>query len=251
MVKKLSIKVSSRVRDISVQCLSAAVGDRIKEDVRRNGLQTHLGDSGRIWDFLIDELHHSFESPDCKTYIVKRTRQMACVYDRESRCFFTFMREDRFAEIQRQRPKRRRMHYLEMLAHYFNADLQAPFGQTSLFEKEFDNQSDMHRVVDKMLWALRQDDATMERHVLVLFSSEDYQLTSVRAVMLDKNLDIAAEENWSGSIDISESVVVEAVENVAASTNDPNHGLQLTGKAIARKKKNFQVKEEKKDVPMS
>ena len=72
--------------------------------------------------------------------------------------------------------------------------------------------------------------------MLILFESHGYQLTSVRAVMIDSNLNIAVEENWANSIAANESIIADNIEEMNAPANNPNHGLRLTSKAAARKK---------------
>lgn len=244
MAHRLTFTISSEVRDTIMRSISEAVGDLIKEDVRRNRLRTHNGNGGRIWDFLNTELCEGFDSPDCMAYVTQRGPwEMVMVYERESKRLFTFMREARFATIRKETCKRRRMHYLDMLTRHLNKDLLAPVGQTTMFENEFVDQDDLHELVSRLLRDLQRDGVIIERHVLVLFESQNYQLTSARAVMLDSNLDIVAEENWSSKITAQDSVIADVVEAPNDPANDPNHGLRLTSKAAARKKEKVRLKE--------
>lgn len=244
MAHQVSFSISPIVREIVMRSISEAVGDLIKEDVKRNRLRTHNGNGGRIWDFLNTELCEGFNSPDCMAYVTQRGPwEMVMVYERESKRLFTFMREARFATIRKEAYKRRRMHYLDMLTRHLNKELLAPVGQTSLFENKFDDQDDLHELVGRLLCTLQRDGAVIERHVLVLFESQNYQLTSIRAVMLDSNLDIVTEENWSNKIIANDSVIVDSVDVPNDPANDPNRGLRLTSKAAARKKEKMRIKE--------
>lgn len=246
MPHQVSFSVSPKVREVIMRSISEAVGDLIKEDVKRNRLRTHNGNGGRIWDFLNTELCEGFSSPDCMAYVTQRGPwEMAMVYERESKRLFTFMREARFATIRKETHKRRRMHYLDMLTRHLNKDLLAPVGQTSIFEKEFADQEDLHELVGRLLRDLQRDGAIIERHVLVLFESQHYQLTSIRAVMLDSNLDIVAEEKWNDMITANDSIIVDSIDTPNNPANDPNRGLRLTSKAAARKKEKLRIK--KKD----
>ena len=243
MAHQVSFSISPIVREIVMRSISEAVGDLIKEDVKRNRLRTHNGNGGRIWDFLNTELCEDFNSPDCMAYVAQRGPwEMVLVYERESKRLFTFMREARFATIRKDTCKRRRMHYLDMLTRHLNSDLLAPVGQTSMFENKFVDQDDLHELVERLLRELKRDGVVIERHVLVLFESQNYQLTSIRAVMLDSNLDIVAEENWSDKIAANDSIIVDSVDSPNTQANDPNHGLRLTSKAAARKKGKVQIK---------
>jgi len=244
MAHQVSFSISPIVREIVMRSISEAVGDLIKEDVKRNRLRTHNGNGGRIWDFLNTELCEGFNSPDCMAYVTQRGPwEMVMVYERESKRLFTVMREARFATIRKETYSRRRMHYLDMLTRHLNNDLTAPVGQTTMFEKEFVDQDDLHELVSRLLRDLLRDGVVIERHVLVLFESQNYQLTSVRAVMLDSNLDIVAEENWSSKISARDSVIADTVDTPNNPANDPNHGLRLTSKAAARKKEKLRLKE--------
>ena len=248
MAHRLTFTISSEVRDTIMRSMSEAVGDLIKEDVRRNRLRTHNGNGGRVWDFLNTELCEGFDSPDCMAYVTQRGPwEMVMVYERESKRLFTFMREARFATIRKETYKRRRMHYLDMLTRHLNKDLLAPVGQTTMFENEFVDQDDLHELVSRLLRDLQRDGVIIERHVLVLFESQNYQLTSARAVMLDSNLDIVAEENWSSKITAQDSVIADVVEAPNNPANDPNHGLRLTSKAAARKKAKVRLKEKESE----
>lgn len=248
MANRITFSVSPIVREIIMRSISEAVGDLIKEDEKRNRLRTRNGNSGRIWDFLNTELCEGFDSPDCMAYVTQRGPwEMVMVYERESKRLFTFMREARFATIRKETYKRRRMHYLDMLTRHLNADLLAPVGQTTMFENAFVDQDNLHELVSRLLRDLQRDGAIIERHVLVLFESQNYQLTSVRAVMLDSDLDIVAEENWSGKITARDSVIADTVDTPNDPANDPNHGLRLTSKAAARKKEKLRLKEKESE----
>ena len=248
MANRITFSVSPIVRDIIIRSISEAVGDLIKEDEKRNRLRTRNGNGGRIWDFMNTELCEGFDSPDCMAYVTQRGPwEMVMVYERESKRLFTFMREARFATIRKETYKRRRMHYLDMLTRHLNADLLAPVGQTAMFENAFVDQDNLHELVSRLLRDLQRDGAIIERHVLVLFESQNYQLTSVRAVMLDSNLDIVAEENWSGKITARDSVIADTVDTPNDPANDPNHGLRLTSKAAARKKEKLRLKEKESE----
>ncbi|MCD8633887.1 DUF5986 family protein, partial [Clostridioides difficile] len=84
---------------------------------------------------------------------------------------------------------------------------------------------------------INKDGAIIEHHVLLLFNqTAEYELTSIRAVMVDTNLNIVSEQNLSSYISIEESTVVEKVDKTNPAANNPTLGLKLTAKADARKK---------------
>lgn len=89
-----------------------------------------------------------------------------------------------------------------------------------------------------MLHGLEYDVEVVRHHVLVLFETVGYQLAHIRAVMITPSWDIAqnSEQDWSRYIAAEESAVVEKVANLSAPSNQPNRGLSLTAKAMARQK---------------
>lgn len=89
-----------------------------------------------------------------------------------------------------------------------------------------------------MLHDLEGDAEIVRHHVLVLFETVGYQLTYIRAVMVTPSLDIAqnSEQDWSRYIAADESAVVEKVAKPKAPGNQPNCGLSLTARAMARQK---------------
>lgn len=248
MLNHIGFSVSPQIRNCITQSVYDAVGDLIKEDVRRYRLRTRNGNAGRVWDFLNTSLCESLDSPDCMTYVVNRGPwEMVIVYEKKTKWIYTIMREARFASIRHNTPKRRRMHYLDMFTRHFNRDLLASIGQIHMFTKEFSDESELSELVGKMLYALRVDGAVIDRHVLVLFDSRNHQLTSIRAVMIDSNLDIVAEENWTSSIPSTDSVIVETEDHMGNTAKDPNHGLRLTSKAAARKKEKLRIRKQEID----
>ena len=72
MLDRVGFNVSPQIRNSIIQSVSDAVGDFIKEDVRRYRLRTRNGNAGRVWDFLNTSLCESLDSPDCMTYVVNR-----------------------------------------------------------------------------------------------------------------------------------------------------------------------------------
>ena len=73
---------------------------------------------------------------------------------------------------------------------------------------------------------------------MILFDSVDYTLNSVRAVLVDANLNVVAEDNWSKYIEAGESAIAEHIDDPNSARDNPSRGLKLTRKAVERKKSN-------------
>lgn len=236
---------------VVVRCVQDAVGDDIEADVRLNDLKTRNSVPSRIWDLLNTNLIKSLDAEDCTTATSHRGPwEMLIIYERTSQCILTFMREKRFAELKRNQHHRKKMHYVDMLARQFNMDLLADQEQLCLIPHVFSDEDMLANLVQNLLSGLRCGDGVIQHHVLVLFDTTGYQLTHIRAVMITPSLDIAkdGDQDWSRFIKSEQSTVVETIENSVAIENQPNRGLSLTKKAIARKKSNLQIKNQESQL---
>lgn len=222
-----------------VRCVEDAVGDDICADICQHDLQTRNSIPSRIWDILNTNLIKALDAEECT--IAKAHRgpwEMLVLYEKNTQCILTFMREKRFMELRNRQYKRSRMHYIDMLTKQFNEDLLSDQQQCSLLPRTFSDENRLAELVQTMLCDLEGNADVVRHHVLVLFETTGYQLTHIRAVMVTPSLDIAqnGEQDWSQYIAADESVVVEKVVNPDAPENQPSRGLRLTAKAMARQK---------------
>ena len=233
-----------------VRCVEDAVGDDIQADIQRNDLQTRNSVPSRIWDFLNTNVVKVLDIEDCT--IAKAHRgpwEMLVIFEKSTQCILTFMREKRFAELQKRQRQRKRMHYIDMMARQFNQDLLVDQQQLCLIPHQFSDEERLAELVQTLLRDLGRDADLVRHHVLVLFDTTGYRLTHIRAVMVTPSLDIArgSEQDWSKYINADESIVVEKVSDPTAPENKPGRGLSLTAKAMARKKD----RPERKDTKIS
>ena len=229
-----------------VRCVEDAVGDDIRADIRHHDLQTRISVPFRIWDLLNTNIIKTLDTQDCT--IAKAHRglwEMLIVFEKTTQCILTFMREKRFTELRNSQHKRKSMHYLDMLAMQFNRDLLADEQQLRFIPHTFSDEDRLAELIQAMLHDLEGDAEVVRHHVLVLFETTGYQLTHIRAVMVSPSLDIVqnSEQDWSRYIAVDESAVVEEVVNPNSPGNQPNRGLSLTAKAMARQKSRPKQKE--------
>lgn len=234
----------SQVASQIVRCIENAVGDDIREDIRQNKLRTTNSVPFRIWDYLNKNLLESLDSEDCCVATTYRGPwQMVVIFEETTGAVITLMREKRFAELKRAQKRRSRLHYVDILPMMFNSDLLVDYDQQTFLPKEFSDEHDLPILVQQLLRDLVSDISIVRNHILVLFDTDGFHLTHVRAVMITPNLDIAAgcEADWTQYISSSESVVVEQVAEHSAPFNDPHHGLKFKAKATARQNRNIQL----------
>lgn len=234
-----------------VRCVEEAVGDDILADIQNNDLPTTNSVPSRIWDFLNRNLIKALDTEDCTIATAHRGPwEMLIIFENTTQCIFTFMREKRFAELRKQQRRRKHMHYIDMLAKQFNKELLADQQQLSLLPHTFSDEDRLAELVQTLLHDLDGGADIVRHHVLVLFDTVGYQLTHIRAVMITPTLDIAqnSDQNWSQYIAAGESIVVEKVSNPNAPENQPNRGLSLKAKAVARQKSRPKQKETQEET---
>ena len=221
-----------------VRCVEDAVGDDIREDIYRNNLQTRNSVPSRIWDLLNTNVIRTLDTEECLISKVHRGPwEMLIVLEKTTQCVFTFMREKRFAAIRKSQHRRPHMHYVDILARQFNSEL--PSDQQMCFlPHTFVDEDRLSELVQTLLHDFEDDVDLVRNHVLVLFETSGYHLTHIRAVMVTPSLEIAhgAEQDWSQFISANESVVVDKVTIPSTLEDQPDRGLKLKAKAIARKK---------------
>ncbi len=237
-----------------VRCVEDAVGDDILADIQLNDLQTRNSVPARIWDLLNTNLLKALETENCTVVRAHRGPwQMLVIYEKTTHCIITFMREKRFADLCRLQKRRRRMHYVDMLAKYFNDDLQSDQQQISFYPHSFSDENRLAELVQDLLHELEGGSGVVHNHVLVLFETAGYQLSHIRAVMVTPSLEIAegCEQNWTEFITAKESIVVSRTNDYEEPKNQPTHGLSLSQKAIARKKNKPQIRKPQEEQDKS
>ena len=169
---------------------------------------------------------------------------MIVIFEKTTRCIFTFMREKRFSDLRRRQRSRVHMHYLDMLSRQFNKELLAAQQQLELFPHTFSDEDRLAELVQILLRDLDGEVEVVRHHVLVLFETVGYQLSHIRAVKVTPNLDIAknCEQDWSQYISAGASSVIEKVVCRESPENRPNRSLTLKPKAMARQKNRPQQK---------
>lgn len=242
--------ISENIARGIVACIEDAVGDNIRADIISNRLTTTNSVPSRIWDYINRNLKElGFD--DCVVLDTNRGPwQMTVVYDNKTHCVFTIMREKRFNQLRKAQKNRNKMHYVDMLAKQFNSNLTCTCQQTSLFaEHHFGDEERMSELVQQLLKDLVDDIDLVNNHILVLFETIEYELMSVRAVMITPSLDVAdnAELSWSQFIS-NNSVIVDKVSSVDSTNNSPNKGLKLSVKATQRKKPNSRIKDSESEA---
>lgn len=241
---KHEIRATDGFKSIIAKCLADAVGDDIK--VNSLGLITQNGTPSRIWDLIYTNLHKQFDESDVIADKTKRGAwQLVLVFERSTGTIYSLMREKRFTELKKELPSRRIPHYEDALARVVNGSSNPPLGQLSLFPnncKTCFNKNHIKKIVDKILSVLSIPNKLVKQHAIILFQSTDYELSSLRCCIIDSNLEIVNEANWSNYIKASESIVPDIVHDKTSTYIDPTAGLKYKQKAKDKMKQRALVK---------
>jgi|GEM_PF-298318 len=249
---KISLNCDPEFISKIVGCVNDAVGDDIKEDIQRLRLKTQNSTPMRVWDLLNTNLCNNMPSISCLADVTKRCSwQMVPVYDNKTGVLFTFMRESRYDELRKNIFKRKKPHYIDCLVGLLNPELIAKSRAIPLFtlqpREQFPNKEYMRSTVNQILGDLKVNEQVVKRHVLVLFNSKNFELSSIRAVVIDKYMNIVCEENWSTYIPHNVSSIMESAEEFSVAANNPGRGLKLSNKANKRKERNMKVHHSEKE----
>lgn len=233
---KHEIRATDGFKSIIAKCLADAVGDDIKVNAR--GLVTQNGTPSRIWDLINTNLCKQFDESDVIADKTKRGAwQLVLVFERSTGTIYSLMREKRFAELKKELPTRRSPHYEDALARVVNGKSHPPLGQISLFPNSCPtcfNKNHIKEIVKKILADLSIPNELVKRHAIILFHSTNYELSSLRCCIVDSNLEIINEANWSDYIKASESIVSDMVADKTSTYADPAAGLKYKQKAKDR-----------------
>lgn len=148
------------------------------------------------------------------------------------------MREERFYSL-RKEPLNRK-HYVSELACGLNYDLEG-IQQTLLENPPIDEK--IVASIKKISNDLSLSSDMIKNHAIILFSSTEDILKSVRCIMINPMFEECVSESWSDFIKIHDSVIVDKISEPESKFNDPTHGLSLTAKAKKRKGTRFNLSE--------
>ncbi|WP_018703818.1 DUF5986 family protein [Anaeromusa acidaminophila] len=229
------IKATDKFISVITKCVSDAVGDDIKGDIKSHGLVTQNSTPTRIWDLLNTNICKNFNQIDIIANPTKRGPwEMVPIFERNTGIVYSLMREQRFELLKKEFPKRRNAHYIDAFARSLNADLCAAKNQLLLFplcEKKFNNEEFIQEIIEKIFRDLGVPNELVRHHALILFSSFNNELASLRCCVVDSNLGIVDEVDWSNYIKASESIIAGKALDRASVYVEPSGGLKYKQKA--------------------
>ncbi|MDB5052320.1 MAG: phiCD27 1 [Bacilli bacterium] len=176
-----------------IQALTDAIRKDIYDFIEEFDLETSNGIHFLKWDFINSNLIRNAADGRLHCIKIKRGRwELVLLYDTELKYLYTLMKHKRFIQLQDQKKKRAKAHYIDALA-LLNKGLHSPNDQLSLFEN-----SSWDEGAENLLYNLvREHQDNIERFVLIGFSTLKDDITSVSAILPSVELGIAHEVDWS------------------------------------------------------
>ena len=184
--------IQDTIFDTIHKCLCQAVEDDFQEAQAHLNLETSVSAPFLKWDLIYRNLKLSFSESNILWSAKKRGMwEIALLYDKTSRMLISFMRDTRFNVI-RQAKKHNQPQYIRSLIT-LNRNLQALQSQQGLFDEEdeiTENQEELISLLNSLCKNFTEPvSGRIEHHVLIVFSSNYGQISSLKAYVLDKNLD--------------------------------------------------------------
>ena len=217
-----------------VNAISNGIGDDYTIALRKQKIREEYSNAkaNLKWDLINRNLKMEFlDTKVISAYTKRRIWHMVPFFDRETEILYMAMREKRLLSVRKEKPKRKSPHYLDACTKIFNFDVWSPNRQMDFFDTDQFEDEQVIKVVDGILNDMVIPKKIIKHFALVLFDEVDNELVSVRCCILDSDLEIAEQQNWSKYIKHVDSAIVDVDENVNTSQEDTSINLGLKKKA--------------------
>lgn len=231
-MKTLLDRVSQSVKQKIYECIFQAICEDCQEADSRLGLRTHISGPFLNWDLIYRNLMNTFGNDNVKySATVRGMWTVLLLYDVESGLLITFMREARLDTIKHLKDEKRPQYIRSLIA--LNNKLQAPIKQQSLFLNTLEqNESELLKTLEELCANFEcHIDNKVLHHALVCFSGKYGTLSSLKAYILDRDLDIVCEQDW---LNMAKPIMSNEIETVESSYNQS--AITLKPKATNRLK---------------
>lgn len=244
MNKTLLDAVQQKNKQKIFEYLSQAIGEDRQEADAILGLHTHVSDPFLNWDLIYRNLINAFSESEVKYSICKRGMwEILLLYEKSSGLLLSFMRDTRFQAIKKLKVNNQPQYIRSLIL--LNSELQASEKQQSMFEiSESEDEIHLKRILDELCAGFEEKiDDTLVKHALVVFSNQCGGLSSLKAYVLDHDLDIVCEQDW---LDAVKPVMSNEVET--ANDRSVSHSPVLKQKSLDRLHKKELVALKEKDI---
>jgi len=209
----LSIPMADKYKTVIIDAIRNASKKDIMEFRIERKLETFNSVHFLKWDFINTNIIRTLSTSQFQCEKIKRGPlwELVLIYDKETQYLYATMQEKRFHQLS-ERVYKETVHYIDALCS-INNDLEAdeelnPAKQLHLFESETDDwNAQVEYELKSMVHMLEGE---VKRFILLTFSTDKGEITSVNAIMPNAELEIAYEENWNEFITADFSVAFES-----------------------------------------
>lgn len=169
-----------------------AITQDMPEVIAENNLPTTLGGGLFRWNFIIRNLSENLDGDFEHAIPPRGAWRLLLLRDKRTNLSFSVMSEANFRRVQRSYSSG--IHYLEALVSQ-NEKREPLSGQLSFLSNDrCRNETVLSELRNQLLSSFT---GIVEEHVLILFDSNFAGVTSARAVLLTRNMEIAVSEDWT------------------------------------------------------
>ena len=216
------------------ECIAQAVSDDKYEAAAHLGLRTHISNPFLTWDLIYRNLMNTFDDCNiCSNIKYSATQRgmwtVLLLFDENSKLLISFMRESRFDSIRSQKAEARPQYIQALLT--LNEGLESSTKQISMFPQESKHtQTELENTLSELCANFNGEIITQNsNHVLVVFSDQNGSLTSMKAYILDRDLDIVDERDC---LDVTKPIISVTPETVSSASTVLS--IPLKSKALDR-----------------
>lgn len=227
------------------ECLSQAIGEDRYEADNVLGLKTHVSAPFLNWDLIYRNLINAFSDDGILYSTCKRGMwEVLLLYDANSGLILSFMRDTRFQEIKRRKVENQPQYVRALIT--LNSELQAEEKQQLLYESEVSE--DRERLVcilnDLCAGFEAPVNTGTSHHALIVFSNQYGRLNSLKAYILDRDLDIVCEQDW---LDESKPIMSNVIETISSEKSQSAPSLKAKALERLHKKELVALKEKESE----
>lgn len=187
-----SIPISESQKIFISNGIYRAITLDMPEVIEENHLPTYLGSGLFRWNFIIRNLSDAFAANFEAITAPRGAWKVLLLHDLESNLSFSIMSERNFQKLRNSRSDR--VHYLEALIS--KNEKREPIERQICMDgfQKVRDESLLSIVRDQLLNSFS---GIVKEHVLVLFDCDFSGVTSLRAVLLTPELEIAVSDDWT------------------------------------------------------
>ena len=227
------------------ECLSQAIGEDRQEADTVLELKTHVSGPFLNWDLIYRNLINSFSESRLLYSANKRGMWVVLLlYDKSTNLILSFMQDKRFRTIKKRKISQQPKYIRSLIS--LNSELQSNIKQQHLFDiEESEDETQLRCVLDELCSGFNGCmDASVTHHALIVFSNKYGRMSSLKAYVLDHDLDVVCEQDWFDSV---KPIISNERYTAEETTISQAHSLKPKSLERLRKKGLVSLKEKKSE----